>query len=312
MPFRSLLLAALVAVVVPSLAAAKVVNVELKFTPYTGDAAKADTVETVPGTAAIFLNGVLYGEQPVRQQMVPVKGEDGGMAPTVWLPVESLGPAVRKGKNTIRIEFTPSDLQTEYRGRLGWATVTDTDTRGAKDGEQTATNTTGVGKTEKGGQGKLVFEHEVTADFVPDAAWHHYPPVTKLGDEDKRKIAAIVLARVAAFQPDFADLYRVLESDQRLDVPKVKAAKCLDAAYAAGLRLDAPKAGELDFVTTGKPEVVVRRQGGGKLFLPADPSVFGKIEGDEVQVCAGIALSLAFPPKLAVVKDPDGTWKPVY
>jgi hypothetical protein len=29
-------------------------------------------------------------------------------------------------------------------------------------------------------------------------------------------------------------------------------------------------------------------------------------------MCAGIALSLAFPPQLVVVRDPTGTWKVVY
>lgn len=138
---RSLVIVALLAVT-PALVHAKVVNVELKFTPYTGDAAKADKVETVAGTAAIFLNGVPYAEQAVRQDEAPVMSDEREIAPAVWLPVESLGPAVRKGKNTIRIEFTPSDLRTEYRGRLSWATVTDTETGGKKDGKQTATNTT--------------------------------------------------------------------------------------------------------------------------------------------------------------------------
>jgi hypothetical protein len=305
------LLVALLALVAPALVYAKAVNVELKFTAYTGDAAKADKVETVPGTAAIFLNGVPYAEQEVRQEMVPVMFDEREIAPAVWLPVESLGPAVRKGKNTIRIEFTPSDLRTEYRGRLSWATVTDTETSGAKEGKHTATNTTAAGKSEKSGRGKLVLEHEVHADFVPDAAWHHYPPVTSLADDDKKKLAAMVLARADVFQPDFAGVYRLLASDERLDLAKIKAAKCVDAAYAAGVRLDAPTADQLEFVTTGNPEVVIRRKG-GKLFVPADPSVFGKIEGEDTQMCAGIALSLAFPPKIAVVKNPDGTWVAVY
>jgi hypothetical protein len=46
--------------------------------------------------------------------------------------------------------------------------------------------------------------------------------------------------------------------------------------------------------------------------VPADPSAFGKIAGDDAQMCAGIALSLAFPPELAAVREPDGTWRVVY
>jgi len=37
----------------PSLAAAGVVNVEFKFTPFVGDAATTKTVETVPGKATV-------------------------------------------------------------------------------------------------------------------------------------------------------------------------------------------------------------------------------------------------------------------
>ncbi len=307
---RPILALVLLVVIGPAPSHAKAVNIELKFTPYVGDAAKADEVETVPGMAAIFLNGVPYGEQEVRKDTAPVMSDERGIAPAVWLPVESLGPAVRKGKNTVRIEFTPTDLRVEYRGRLSWVTVSDEET-GAEKGGKTATNTTAPGKQEKSGRGKLVFEHEVNADFVRDAAWHHYPPVTALGDDDKQKLAVLVAARGEIFTPDFAGVYRLLESDERLDLPKIKQAKCVEKAYAAGVRLDAPTAAQLEFVTTGNPEVIIRRQG-GHLFVPADRSVFGKIEGEEMQMCAGIALSVAFPSKLAVVRDPDGAWRAVY
>ncbi len=295
----------------PVSARAAVVNVEIKFTPYVGDPAKADTVETVPGTAAIFLNGVPYAEQPVGKDTVPVQLDEREIAPAVWLPVESLGPAVRKGKNTIRIEFTPADPGTPYRARLAWASVTDEETAGEKQGKRSATNLAAPGKQEKSGTGKLVLEHTVNADFATDVAWHHYPPVTALADADKQKLAALALVRADAFRPDFAGVYRVLAGDPRLDVGKIKQAKCVEAAYAAGVRLDAPKADELEYVTTNQPEVVVRRKG-RHLYAPADASAFGKIEGEEQQMCAGIALSLAFPPKLVAVRGPDGAWKVVY
>lgn len=309
MILRSLLL--LLLLVAPVAARAAVVNVEVKFTPYVGDPAKKRTVETVPGVAAIFLNGVPYAEQPVRQDEVPVQFEGREMAPAVWLPVESLGPAVRKGKNTIRIEFTPADPKTSYKARLAWASVNDEETTGEKDGKRTATNVAAPGQEEKSGTGKLVLEHTVDASFAADVAWHHYPPITTLGDDDKQKLAALALKRANAFQPDFADVYRVLEGDPRLDVARIKGAKCIEAAYAAGVRLDAPKADDLEFVTTNQPEVVVRRKG-RHLYAPTDASAFAKIEGEEQQMCAGIALSLAFPPKLVAVRGPDGTWKVVY
>ena len=86
----------------------------------------------------------------------------------------------------------------------------------------------------------------------------------------------------------------MLEGNERIDLAKIKKAKCVDAAYAAGVRLDAPTADQLEFVTTGNPEVVIRRKG-GNLFMPADPSAFQKIKNDEAQMCAGSALSTAFP-----------------
>ena len=304
-------LLALLILVAPALADAKVVNVELKFTPYVGDAAKADQVETVPGTAAVFLNGVPYAEQDVGQDQVPVRSGGREIAPVVWLPIDSLGPAVRKGKNTIRIEFTPSDAAKSYRARLSWASVSDEELTSGKGGKRHATNTAAPGKQERSGKGTLVFEHEVDAEFVEDVPWHHYPAVTSLADEDKQKLTALVTARVGIFQPPFAGVYRLLEADERLDVPKLRATKCVDAAYAAGVRVDAPSAEQLEFVLTGQPEVVIRRNG-GNLFMPADPSVFAKIEGDEAQMCAGVALSLAFPPKLVAVREASGAWRVVY
>lgn len=310
------LLSLVLALLSPVSARAAVVNVEIKFTPYVGDPAKNDTVETVPGVAAIFLNGVPYAEQPVRQDKVPVQSDEREITPAVWLPVEQLGPAVRKGKNTIRIEFTPADPKTPYKARLAWASVTDEESAdggstGTQDRKRTATNLASPGKEEKSGTGKLVLEHTVDAAFAPDVAWHHYPPITTLADADKQKLAAVVMARTEVFQPDFAGVYRILEGDPRLDVARIKGAKCIEAAYAAGVRLDAPKADELEYVTSNQPEVVVRRKG-RHLFAPADASAFGKIEGEEQQMCAGIALSLAFPPKLVAVRGPDGAWKVVY
>jgi hypothetical protein len=305
------LLLSLLVLAAPLSAAAAAVNVELKFTPYVGDVAKAGEVETVPGTAAIFLNGVPYAEQMIPKDTVPVQAGGRELGPAVWLPIEQLGPAVRRGKNTVRIEFTPADPETKYRARLAWANVTDEEVAGEQDGKKTATNLAAAGKQEKAGTGKLVLEHTVEAESAPDLPWHHYPPVTTLDDADKQKLAALALARAEAFQPDFAGVYRVLEGDRRLDVEKIKQAKCIEAAYAAGVRLDAPKADQLEYVTTKQPEVVVRRKG-RHLFAPVDASAFGKIEGEEQQMCAGIALSLAFPPKLVAVRGPDGAWKVVY
>lgn len=76
-------------------ASAAVLNVEFKFTPYTGDPA-GETVDSVAGTARVFLNGVPVIEQEVRRQTLPVMFEEREIGPAVWLPAASLGAADRK------------------------------------------------------------------------------------------------------------------------------------------------------------------------------------------------------------------------
>jgi hypothetical protein len=257
------------------------------------------------------VNGVPYGEQPVDKESVPVLFTERELGPSVWIPVDALGPVVRRGKNVIRIEFLPFDESAEYTARLAWASVTDEENRAEEDGKKAATNQADTGREEKKGKGKIVLEHELVADFAPDLPWHHYEAVTSVGDEDRKKLTALVLKRVDAFQPDFKGMYDVLAGNERIELAKIKDAKCVDAAYKAGVRIDAPKADDLVFATTGGPEVMITRKN-GKLFVPKNPETFAKIEGEEMQMCAGIALSLVFPPQLVVVRDPAGAWRVVY
>jgi hypothetical protein len=42
-----------------------------------------------------------------------------------------------------------------------------------------------------------------------------------------------------------------------------------------------------------------------------DEAAFAKIEGEEKQMCAGVALMVAFPPRLVLVKTPEGSWQSV-
>ena len=305
------LLAALL--LLPALAAAAVLNVEFKFTPFKGNPEKEKTVESVPGTARIFLNNVLYAEQEVRKQSLPVMFDEREIAPSVWLPVESAGAAVRKGRNRIRIEFDPADAKAAYRARLSWATVTDQVSRQSTGpGSGSSTNMADAGKDDKSVTGKVVLEREFTADFAADRPWHHYPAVTALSDADKSALADLLKKRVEGFKPGFAGVYKSLEErgvePQR--IAKVRKAKCLDAAYGAGVRFSAPPPGELEFMTTGNPEVVVRRKG-GELFA-LDPRTFERIKGDEMQMCAGMTLSMVYAPQLVVVRSPSGAWEVAY
>jgi hypothetical protein len=107
------------------LARAAVINVEFKFTPFLGDPGKDEKVKSLPGKAAIFINGVPFAEQEVQENELPVLFDEHEVAPVVWLPMSSVGPVVRKGKNKLRIEFTPNDAAKPYRAQLRWASVTD-------------------------------------------------------------------------------------------------------------------------------------------------------------------------------------------
>ena len=289
----------------------KILNIEFKFTPFTGDAAKNNEVTTVAGKAVVFINNVPMAEQPVQKQVVPVLFAEREITPSVWVPASRLGPRLRKGKNTIRIEFEPANIKTPYSAQLRWASVTDQVSEKSQPGKYQATNQSGEGVDTKQPTGKVVFEREFAADFAADLPWHHYPPVTKLDDQDKQRLAAFVKDRANAFKPDFAGVYQLLKGVEGLSVTEMKKAKCLDKAYAAGARISAPAADQIEFIMTGNPEVVVQRKG-GELYTQADPMALERIKGEEAQMCAGVALSVAYPPSLVVVRTPAGDWELVY
>ncbi len=53
-----------------------VTNVEFTFTPYTGEAAKADRVDIVAGKVRVLLNNVPIAEKDVPASKAPVLFED--------------------------------------------------------------------------------------------------------------------------------------------------------------------------------------------------------------------------------------------
>ena len=293
-----------------SLAMAGVINVEFKFTPFVGDPATAKTVETVPGKASVYVNNVPIAEQEVQKQEVPVLFEEREIAPSVWVPVQSLGPVLRKGKNTVRIEFEPTDPKASYRAQLRWAEVLDQVAKKEDSaGRLTETNQAGEGVDYRKATGRVVFEREFVADFAKDLPWHHYPAVTSLSDDDRKALAKVVKDRADWFKPDFAAAYRMLRGIQHLDLPGIK--KCLPKGYAAGVRVGFLPVDQLDFVTTGNPEVVIRSKA-HELFFPLDPSAFDRIKDDEVRRSVMFVFSLLYPPRLVVVRSKSGTWEVVY
>ena len=296
------------AILAPSLAVAGVLNVEFKFTPYTGDL-KQDHVRSVAGKARVFLNNALVAEQEVRADTVPVLFDDREIAPSVWVPAASMGPALRKGHNRLRIEFQPTNPKASYKGQLSWASVNDqaVETDNA-DGSHTSSNQSGEGKEDKPATGKLVLERDFEADFATDRPWHHYPAVTALSDADKALLTAAVRERGTSFKPGFEPVYAQLAKSPEVQVAEIRKLKCLDAAYAAGIRVS--PAAEMAF-DLGGPEVIVHGRD-GPLFDFGDKSAFDKIKGDDLQMCAGVVLSMAYPPRMAFARAPSGKWEFVY
>ena len=294
-----------------SLAPAAIINVEFKFTPFVGDPAKGEKVTTVAGQAAIFINNVPFVDQEVHEEEVPVVFDQHEVAPSVWIPMSSVGPVVRKGKNKIRIEFTPNDDKKTYRAQLRWASVTDAPTQEEEPGTIRSTNQTNEGVDDrKAVKGKVVFEREFAADFAPDLPWHHYPAVTSVTEDDKQKIAALLKARADWFKPDFSVLYKALEDNESLKVEDVRKAQCLETVYKAGVRVTAPEAGELNFIITNGPEVMVTKKNGPLFGL--DEKTFAAVKDEDTQMCAGMALTTIYPRRLTVAKKADGIWEIVY
>jgi len=295
----------------PAVAAAAIVNMEFKFTPYIGDPATSDQVDTVPGNAKVFINNVLFAEQEVRADKALVLFDEREISPSVWVTASSLGAALRKGKNSIKIEFMPTKADEPYSARLCWVTVMDQSTEKIEGGRFEATNQSGAGQEDKKAKGAVVFEREFVAEFAVDLPWHHYAAVTSITEEDKKSLALLVTKRTEAFKPKFEGVYEILKQNPNVTLKELKKAKCLDKAYAAGVRIVPPEQDQLDFVMTGNPEVVVNRKGAASLF-PFDEKSFAKIKGDELQMCVAMALSVVYPPRLMVVRTPSGAWEVVY
>ena len=291
-------------------ASAKVINVEFKFTPFTGDPAD-DHVVTVPGHAAVFVNNIPVAEQEIGQEEVPVLFEEREVAASIWVPMESLGAMLRKGGNVIRIEFEPADEKLAYRAQLRWAQVMDESIESTEDGKTGATNQSGEGMDDRKVTGPVRMEQKFEAEFALERPWHHYPAVTALTDADRKEIQALLAVRAAAFKPDFSAIYAILESNPGVDLTALKSEKCLEAAYAAGIRVVPVPSEAIEMVTTGQAEVVVQAAD-GQLFVPEDPAALEKITDGDTQMCIGMALYGVYPPRLVVVKSKDGAWSVAY
>jgi hypothetical protein len=294
----------------PVLATAGVINVEFNFAPFIGDPAKDNLVETVPGRASVYINNVPVVEKDVHKSEVPVLFDEREVAASVWLPVGSLGPVLRKGKNKVRIEFDPTDSKAPYHAQFRWASVTDQVTRTEDtSGRVRETNQIDEGVDDRTATGRVVFEREFMADFAADLPWHHYPPVTTLTDEDKKALGMLVKERVEVFKPNFAAAYQMLKDNPNINLVELKKKKCLDKGYAAGIRVGAQPPDRLDFLTTGNPEIVVQSKT-GSLYYPLSEKK--RIKDENLQMCLGAVFSVLYPPRMVVVRSASGKWEVVY
>lgn len=292
---------------------AKVINFEFKFTPFTGDPAKEDHVQAVPGKARVFLNNVPIAEQEVSAGEQPVLFDEREVGASVWVPTASVGSTLRKGKNVIKVEFDPADSKAGYTARLSWTEVNDQSSEETSGNTVKASNQSGEGMDNKEAHGKVTLEKEFVADFAADQPWHHYAPVTALTDADKQQLLALVNARAALFKPKFDGVYKLLDVPHpglELDLGKMRQSACLDKAYKAGVRVLERTAADVDFVLSGSQEVVIKGKTG--MLYPFEEKTFMKIKGDEAQMCVGLAVSLVYPPQLVVVKNAAGAWEVVY
>jgi hypothetical protein len=289
-----------------TIAPAAVMNVEFKFTPFSGDPARDKEVTMVPGKAEVFINNVPIAEEELREEKLAITPESHDVGPGVAVPISSAGSVVRKGKNKFRLEFRPNDAAKFYDAQLRWSFLSDQPTHDlGPDGSGSLTNE-GV-DDRKSTKGKVVFERDFTAAFALDFPWHHYPAVTSLTEDDKKKIVALLQARVAWFQPNFSALYKAIEDDESLKADDVRKAQCLEAAYKAGVRVSAPQAGELNFTMTGGPEVMVARENGTLFGL--DEKTFAGVQDEETQACASVVLASVYPGRIGAVHKPDGAWE---
>jgi hypothetical protein len=290
-------------------AQAQIVNVEFKFTPYVGDT-KDDKVTTVAGTARVFINNVPVAEQQVRAQAVPVMFAEREIAPSVWVPMASMGSVVRQGKNTMRIEFTPADPKLAYRAQLRWASVGTEVKRTERPGGGSATNQKNEGVEELRGPGPLRFERAFDAPFATARAWHANAPITALKDDEREQIMKLVQARTDVFKPDFAGFYKLLDASGQISADKVRQAGCLAKGYAAGVRMAVAPPAEVDLQTTGGPEVVVSARK-GELYRPADPKAFERLKNEDMMMCVGMSLQSVYPARVIVVRAAGGGWEVV-
>ncbi len=316
----ALTLLASILTIAPAPAGAKPVNVNFHFTPYLPAAGDADQVITLEGVVELELNGVPMLEVPLKSEsaLVMERGDTGPEVSSVfWLDALALQPLVRRGDNLLRLRFTPKDGTLPYRSQFRWVVVEDqTTTSTTAKGSLLTTNHGADGREDHEAPGPATVQQAFQAPFARVEPWHDAPAVTALAPDDRAAILELIRRRAALFAPDFAAAYRHLASLPRdrgltLDVPEVRRLACLEAGYAAGMRVAAPAEADLQLVTTGSPVVVARGAGEFLFRFPSEPGMAERYEAipNDKGFCLAISFNMLFPKRLFLVKGVDGQWQ---
>lgn len=297
---RSLLPVLLAAV--PTDALAGTVGFELSFAPFTGDLA-ADAVAAVPGTVSVWLDGIFVAEQPVAAEELMVLFDAREVSPALWLPTSSHTELLHPGENHYRLVFTPDDPATPYTAQLRWASVSDVTREERRDGALRGTNLATQGLENREATGSVTFEGTFLADWATAQPWHAWPAVDTVTPADRTWIAMLLAQRTSWFLPPFEILHGQLKRTRGIDAAHIRKARCLEAAWKAGLRITAAPAESLEIETTGTAVVVLR----GEPYR-ANREVLGDIHDPEKAFCAAVALGAIYAPPVRLVRRADGFW----
>jgi hypothetical protein len=159
-------------VIFASIACAEVVGV--RFAAYAGDPEKdPQSIQQLPGVLRVFVNQYLYAEHKMKSKnyRFPRSAQS---RKSLGIAVKEFGPRVRRGKNTIELEFEPADANQDYFASISVVSV-----------EVLRYSSSGESVKSKG---IAYFPVPFTSATAVDLPWHHYPPVTTLSVGDKQKV----------------------------------------------------------------------------------------------------------------------------
>lgn len=298
-------------VIVPAVAHAAVSGLEFSFSPYLGNPDQNDAIMLVGGEARIYVNGLPHIEVEVRERKHVMNSAGRDITPAaVIIDVASFGTLLRKGRNTLRVDFFPADYKRAYTVELRWTPVGDATT-----GPRAAKGAAARGPVEPSrerinARSAVRIEREFDADFATGRAWHQYPAVTALSDADREQIRALLVQRLHALQPGFGVFYAWLARNNFV-VAEIRKDRVPEKIQAAGLLVRMADTGRLEFLIGPGAGVMVKPPLKEPLYWPENPSVLSRISDAAAQEFARSILPRLFPTRLMVARNADGVWEAV-